>query len=220
MVDFQSIWAYAESNATNSSAWLSNMEKSQKMGLKGGWYEAMYMYSMGMKYPSYFVGKATNITSTTAIKILESIELWQRNGMGDGYKSTLTEALKGAVERHCTYCNDQVPVGVVRNVALKTAEDTIRFWHSFTAYLDDKYSMLTSFHLLPKHILLLLLNQMVQICDDILEFRSKAVTTDISNPLATASRFGWVTLQAHGCLEGTKEIRPWAYWYAHRVSLD
>ena len=64
MVDFQSIWAYAELDAADSSAWLSNMEKSRKMGLKGGRYKAMYMHSMGMKYPSYFVGKATNITST------------------------------------------------------------------------------------------------------------------------------------------------------------
>ena len=61
--------------------------------------------------------------------------------------------------------------------------------------------MLTSFNLLPKHILLLLSNQVVQICDDISEFRCKAVTTNMSNPLATASRFCWVTLQAHGCME-------------------
>ncbi len=201
MVDFQSIWAYAESDAADSSAWLSDMEKSRKMGLKGGRYKAMYMHSMGMKYPAYFVGKATNITSTTTIKMLESIELWRGNGMGDGFKSTLTKALDGAVEHHRTYCNDQVPSGAVRDMALKTAEYTMRFWHSFVAYLDDEYSMLTSFNLLLKHILLLLSNQVVQICDDISDFRNKAVTTDISNLLATASRFGWVTLQAHGCME-------------------
>ena len=171
------------------------------MGLKGGRYEAMYMHSMGMKYPSYFVGKATNITSTMTIKMLESIQLWWGNGMGDGYKSTLTKALEGAVERHHTYCNDQVPVGAVHDMALKTAEYMMWFWHSFVAYLDDKFSMLMSFNLLPKHILLLLSNQVVQICDDISDFHNKAVTTDISNPLAMASWFGWVTLQAHGCME-------------------
>ena len=122
--------------------------------------------------------------------------------MGDGYKATLTKALDGAVERHRTYCNDQVPPGVVRDMALKTAEQTMRFWHSFVAYLDEEYSMLTSFNLLPKHILLLLSHHVVQICDDISDLRNKAVTTDISNQLASASRFGWVTLQAHGCMEG------------------
>ncbi len=77
----------------------------------------------------------------------------------------------------------------------------MRFWHSFVAYLDDEYSMLTSFNLLPTHILLLLSNQVVQICDDLFEYRNKAVTTDISNQLATTYRFGWVMLQAHGCME-------------------
>jgi hypothetical protein len=201
MVDFQSIWAYAESDAADSSAWLNDMEKTRKMGLKGGRYEATYMHSMGMKYPSYFVGKERNITSTTTIKMLESIDLWRGNGMGDGYKATLTKALDGAVERHRTYCNDQVPPGVVRDMALKTSEATMRFWHSFVAYLDEEYSMLTSFNLLPKHILLLLSNHVVQICDDISDLRNKAVTTDISNQLASTCRFGWVTLQAHGCME-------------------
>ena len=200
MVDFQSIWAYAESDTLEASVWLSDLEKSRKMGFKGGRYEATYTHSMGMKYPAQFIGKE-KITSTTTIKMLESNELWRGNGMGDGYKATLTKALEGAVERHRTYCNDQLPEGVVREMALKTAEHTLRFWHSFVAYLDEEYSMLTSFNLLPKHILLLLSNQVIQICDDISEFRCKAVTTDISNPLATASRFCWVTLQAHGCME-------------------
>lgn len=140
------------------------------------------MHSMGMKYPSQFLGKEKTITSTTTIKMLESNELWQGNGMGDGHKAILTKALEGAVKRHCTYCNDQVPADVVREMALKTAERMLRFWHSFVAHLDEEYSMLTSFNLLPKHILLLLSNQVIQICDGISEFWSKVVTADISNP--------------------------------------
>jgi hypothetical protein len=77
----------------------------------------------------------------------------------------------------------------------------MRFWHALVAYLDDKYSMLMSFNLLPKHILLLLSNQVVQICDDLFDYRNRAVTTDISNQLVTAAHFGWVTLQAQGCME-------------------
>ena len=56
------------------------------------------MHYISMKYPTYFVGKEKNITSSTTIKMLESIELWQGNGMGDGYKATLRKALNGAVE--------------------------------------------------------------------------------------------------------------------------
>ncbi len=52
----------------------------------------------------------------------------------------------------------------------------MRFWHALVAYLDDEYSMLTSCNLLPKHILLLLSNQVVQICDDLFDYRDKAVT--------------------------------------------
>ena len=135
--------------------------------------------------------------------------------MGDGYKATLTKALNGAVERHRTHCNDQVPPGVVRDMALKTAEHTMLFWHSFVAYLDEEYLMLTSFNLLPKHILLLLSNHVVQICDDILDFRNKAVTTDISNQLASALMFGWVTLQAHGCMEAYLKDR-----FRHHLGIN
>ncbi len=177
------------------------MEKSRKIVLRGGRFKASYMHSMGQKHSSAFVGKEKNITSTTTLKMLESIEQWQGNGMGDGYKASLTKALQAAIKRHQAYCLDHVPPGIVHEMALKTAEALMRFWHSFVAYLDDEYSMLTSFNLLPKHILLLLLNQVVQICDDLFEYHNKAVTTDISNQLAMTSRFGWVTLQAHGCME-------------------
>ena len=135
MVNFQSIWAYANSDAADSSSWLNDMEKSRKMGLKGGRYEATYMHSMSMKYPTYFVGKEKNITSSTTIKMLESIELWRGNGMGDGYKATLTKALDGAVEQHCTYCNDQVPPEVVktwpsrqRSIRCVSGTHSLRTW--------------------------------------------------------------------------------------------
>ena len=124
MVDFQSIWAYAESDTLEASVWLSDLEKYRKMGFKGGRYEATYTHSMGMNYPAQFIGKE-KITSTTTIKMLESNELWQGKRIGNGYKATLTKALEGAVERHRTYCNDQLPEGVVREMALKTAERTL-----------------------------------------------------------------------------------------------
>ena len=191
------------------------MEKSRKIGLKGGKFEATYMHSMGQKYPSAFVEKEKNITSTMTLKMLKSIDHWQGNGMGDGYKASLMKVLQAAIERHQAYCLDHVPPGVVCKMALKTAEALMRFLHLIVAYLDDEYSMLTSFNLLPTHILLLLSNQVVQICDDLFEYRNKAVTTDISNQLAMASRFGWVTLQAHGCMESyLKE------WFRHHPGIN
>jgi hypothetical protein len=161
MVDFDSIWAFADSELQDSSSWINDTEKSRKIGFKGGKINVIYMHSMGQKYPPVIVGKEKNITSTTTIKMLESFEHWQGNGMGDGYKASLMKTLPMAVDQHHAYCMDHVPAGIICNMALQTAEATMRFWHALVAYLDDKYSMLTSFNLLPKHILLLLSNKVI-----------------------------------------------------------
>ncbi len=42
---------------------------------------------------------------------------------------------------------------------------------------------------------------MVHICDDLFEFRNQAKGVDVSNRVATASRYAWVTLQALGCMD-------------------
>ncbi len=62
--------------------------------------------------------------------------------------------------------------------------------------------MLSSFNLPPKQTLLLLSNQVVHICDDLFEFRNQAKGVDVSNRVATATRYAWVTLQALGCMDG------------------
>ena len=62
--------------------------------------------------------------------------------------------------------------------------------------------MLTSFSLLAKQTLLLLSNQVVHICDNLFEFRNQAKGVDVSNRIACASRYTWVTLQALSCMEG------------------
>ena len=81
-------------------------------------------------------------------------------------------------------------------MALRTAEAASTFWERLVAYVDDEYSSLMSFHLLAKHVLLLLSNQVVQICDDIFEFCGNAANVDITERAAAAARFAWVTLQA------------------------
>ena len=75
-------------------------------------------------------------------------------------------------------------------------------WTSLTSYVEDEFTLLKSFRLLPKHVLLLLSNQVVQICDDMFEFRNCATNVDLQNPLAAATRYAWVTLQSLGAMDG------------------
>jgi hypothetical protein len=76
------------------------------------------------------------------------------------------------------------------------------FWNALVAYIEDEYQLLLSFKLLPKHVLLLLSNQIVQICDDMYDYRNKAANVDLQNPVLAATRFAWVTLQSLGAMEG------------------
>ena len=79
---------------------------------------------------------------------------------------------------------------------------TLQFWNALAAYIEDEYTLLLSFKLLPKHVLLLLSNQVVQICDDMFELRNCANNVDLQNPLAMTTRYAWVTLQALGTMDG------------------
>jgi hypothetical protein len=107
-----------------------------------------------------------------------------------------------AIACHRQYCMDYVPAGTLQDTALKTAKYTMQFWNALTAYIEDKYTLLLSFKLLPKHVLLLLSNQVVQICDDMFEFRNCATNVDLQNPVAGTSQYAWVTLQALSTMDG------------------
>ena len=54
--------------------------------------------------------------------------------------------------------------------------------------------MLLSLQVPEKQIMLLLSNQVMQICEELFEIRQHAANVDTSNKVATASRFAWVTL--------------------------
>ena len=69
-------------------------------------------------------------------------------------------------------------------------------FQAMVVHIDDKINMLASFGLDSKQIIFLVSNQVVQICDDLFEFRQHASNVDTSNRMATAARFAWVTLQA------------------------
>jgi hypothetical protein len=92
------------------------------------------------------------------IKMLESYDAWRGTIMGNGQKERLTNDLQMVVHRHRQYCNDFVPEGILREMAIKTVEFTLIFWNAPVAYIEVEYTLLLSFKLLPKHVLLLLSN--------------------------------------------------------------
>ena len=97
------------------------------------------------------------------IKMLESYDAWRGSIIGDGNKEHLSSNMQMAVRSHRQYCKDYVPKGILRETAIKTAEFTMLFWNALVAYIEDEYQLLLSFKLQPKHVLLLLSNQIVQI---------------------------------------------------------
>ncbi len=158
---------------------------------------------MSTKYPSAVVGKTKDvILSTTTIKMLETFASWRGNGVGDGYKEQLSTMLMTAVTWYWQYCEDFISNPELRAMALKTAEFTETFWMQLVSYLDEEYHLLLSFQLMEKHILLLLSNQIAQICNNVHAFRSTAASADVQNKAALAACFAWVSLQALGCMRG------------------
>ncbi len=202
-VDIISIWLFGATDSVNTSAFLTDLHCAKNAGFKGGSAEVCYTHSVTTQYPSVFVGKDKSpILSTTTIKMLESYEAWRGNGTGNEYRERLTDMLQITVQNHQQYCEDYLPDGDLKSMALKTADISKSFWMSLVAYLDDEYSLLESFKLVAKHVLLLLSNQIVRICDDIFEYRSNASNVDQGNMGAVAARFAWVSFQAIGCMNG------------------
>jgi hypothetical protein len=84
-----------------------------------------------------------------------------------------------------------------------------KFWMQLVSYLDKEYHLLLSFQLMDKHILLLLSNQIVQLCNNVPAFRSTAASADVQNKAASAARFTWVSLQALRCMWGYLANKFW-----------
>ncbi len=144
-VDIVSIWSFA-STESGATEWLVDLHRSQSVGFKAS-PDTLYAHSMTTRYPRVFVGKVDAILSSQTIKMLESVDAWRGNGMGDGFKERLLDQLQYAVQSHASYCDDYLPDGPVRQAALRTAQVTQHFFQSLAAYLDDELAMLTSFNL-------------------------------------------------------------------------
>lgn len=94
------------------------------------------------------------------------------------------------VQSHVGYCGDYLPEGPLQQAALWSAQVTQHFSQTLAAYLHDKLTMLTSFNLPGKQILLLLSNQGVHICDNLL-FQNQAKGAEVANQASTATRYAW-----------------------------
>ena len=100
--------------------------------------------------------------------------------------------------RQRVYCEDNLPAGVLRDHAIRSAEFTRDFFQAFVGHIEDEITMLTSFGLGEAQVMLLMSNQLMQICDDLFDFRHAAINVDASNRAETSARYAWVTLQALG----------------------
>ena len=199
-VDIVSFWTYWISDTGDASQYLVNAKRSKKIGMKGK-VEVAYAHSMSTQYSSAFVGNTKEqILSTATILMLLTYEAWRGDGAGDGKKQSLTDRLAACMQGQGQYCEDNISDPELRSMALRSGEATNSFWERLVAYIEDEYSLLMSVKLLAKHVLLLLSNQVVQICDDIYKFCGNAANVDITERGPAAARFAWVTLQAQNCM--------------------
>jgi hypothetical protein len=149
------------------------------------------------------VGTTKDILTTTVIQIFKSYKDWQGKGQtGNRIKDWLARMMAQAVECHKKYVEDAGFTGKLKELALKMAEETSRWWHELVNYVDGEFLTLTGYNLSSKNILLLLSNQFVTILDDMHEYRVKAARADyVNNHQGACIRFAWVTLQAHVVME-------------------
>jgi hypothetical protein len=111
------------------------------------------------------------------------------NGMGDSIKARLDNTLALAIWHHHQYCHDNFPDYDLKAMILKMAEATQVFWSKLGTYIDDEHSTLTLFKLISKHILMLLLNQVVQIWEDVFEPWCMVASVDVKNNKGVRSPF-------------------------------
>ena len=115
-----------------ATEWLVDLHRSQSVGFKAS-PDTLYAHSMTTQYPCAFIGKVDSILSLQTIKMLESVDVWCGNGMGDGFKECLLDQLQYAVKSHASYCEDYLADGPVRQAALHTAQVTQHFFQSLAA---------------------------------------------------------------------------------------
>ena len=207
-VDVVSIWAFLNVSQT-SAEWLSMMEKSAKLGL--GPLDTSYIHSMTYKYPPKFAGKVSAILSTEHIKMLKSMDSWRGTSegmsMGDGIHDQLLADMRSAATNHAQYCHDHLPEGKLRSLAIRTGTETLAFFISLVGYIEAEITTLGNLNIQDSHILLLLSNQVVRMCDDIHEIRTHGSRCSLDNLPLAAAKFASVTLRALACMNTFAKAR-------------
>ena len=194
-VDLITMWVYSSLEQVSTTDFLQMYHKSVSTGFAGN-VETQFINALNNRYPTPFVGSTDVVLATQRIKAFESLDTWRGNGMGDGTKERLIEALRLGAARHRTYCEDNLPAGELREHAIRSGEFTMEFFQALIVHIDDEINMMMSFGLPEKQIMVLVSNQFVSICDELFLFHQHAINVDASNKAAAASRFAWVTLQA------------------------
>ena len=207
-VDIILVWSFLNAPQT-SAEWLSMLEKSAKLGF--GPLDTAYIHSMTYKYPPKFAGKSSVILSTEHIKMLKSMDDWRGTSdgmsMGDGVRDQLLSDIRSAVANHAQYCRDHLPEGKFRAMAIQTGNETLAFFIAMVGYIEAEITTLGNLNIQPSHILLLLSNQVVRMCDDIHEIRTHGSRTLLDNHPLAAARFACVTLRALGCMSAFAKAR-------------
>ena len=84
----------------------------------------------------------------------------------------------------------------MRDHAIKSGGFSLDFFQAFVGHADDEVKMLVTLGLAEKQVMLLVSNQLIQICDDLFELHQDAANVDTTNKGLTAVRFAWVTLRS------------------------
>jgi hypothetical protein len=110
-------------------------------------------------------------------------------------------AKRQAAQAHEKYCEDYVPVKWLWDHAIKSGQYTNQFWLSLALCIEDQIILLQTFKPPRKSICLLMYHQVVQICNNLSEFRMNAWNVSFDSPDAGA-QYAWVCLQALQGMDG------------------
>ena len=204
-VDIISIWHFSGLESSNVAAWLAEQKNARSVDFVQA-VDSRHAHSMEIRYPAAFAGAdKMEVPTTSTIEMLKSVKIW-RSREGRGYKDRLTQGILSAVRAHAKYCNQYVPAGWLKEHALKSGQQTQHFWQTLAAYIEDEFILLLSFDLSKKNICLLMLHQIVQICNDLNEYHHIA-SNMVGGDTSAASRYAWVTLQVLNCMEGYLKVQ-------------
>ena len=199
-VDFISFWNFSAQLAGDTSAFLTQ-ERNAKAVRFSKTIDAKHAFSMSTYYPAALAGSdKIEVSINATLDVLKSVETW-RGGTGDGAKEKLTLMMSQAVKAHKRYCEDNVPVGWLREHALKSGMFVQQFWLSLASYIEDEIILLQTFKLPEKSICLLMSHQVIQICNDLVEFRTNGRNVSFDSP-EVGARYAWVALQSLQCMDG------------------